>query len=154
MSADGLLHSWRFRMVNFYLPFLGAGIQVVHRESDDHTIKVQMKLTRFNLNAVGTHFGGSLYAMCDPFFMLILMQNLGRGYVVWDKAATIRFLKPGRGTVTAVFYVPPETIEDLRSRADRGEKIEPLFTVDVVDESGEIVATVEKRLYVRRKTAP
>lgn len=154
MSADGLLHSWRFRMVNFYLPFLGAGIQVVHRESDDHTIKVQMKLTRFNLNAVGTHFGGSLYAMCDPFFMLILMQNLGRDYVVWDKAATIRFLKPGRGTVTAVFHVPPETIEGLRNGADQGEKIEPLFSVDVVDESGEVVATVEKRLYVRRKTTP
>ena len=74
----GFLHSRRYKWINFYLPFLGAGIQVLHRQSDEFTIKMRMKLTRFNLNAVGAHFGGSLYAMCDPWFMLILMHHLGR----------------------------------------------------------------------------
>jgi acyl-coenzyme A thioesterase PaaI-like protein len=111
-------------------------------------------LTRLNLNVVGTHFGGSLYAMCDPFFMLLLMQHLGREYVVWDTAASIRFLKPGRGTVRATFHISPETIDEIRARADRGEKVEPVFQVDVVDEAQQIIAHVEKHLYVRkRKTA-
>jgi len=73
---------------------------------------------------------------------------------VWDKSATIHFLKPGLGTMTAKFHVSPDTIADLRTRADQGEKIEPLFSVDVVDEQGTVIATVEKRLYVRKKTAP
>ena len=89
--------------------------------------------------------------MCDPFFMLIMMQNLGRDYIVWDKTASIQFLKPGRGTVTALFHIPPETIEAIRAQADQGEKLEPVFSVDVVNEQGEIVAKVEKRLYVRKK---
>ena len=145
------MHSLRYRFINVYPPFLGAGIRVRHRESDEHTIKVQMKLTKLNLNAVGTHFGGSLYAMCDPFFMLLLLEHMGRDYIVWDKAASIQFLKPGRGTVTATFHVPPEQIAELRAQADREGKIEPLFNVDVLDEHDEVVAKVEKRLYVRKK---
>ena len=150
-SKHGFMHSLRYRFINVYPPFLGAGIRVRHRESDEHTIKVQMKLTKLNLNAVGTHFGGSLYAMCDPFFMLIMMQNLGKDYIVWDKTASIQFVKPGRGMVTAMFHIPPETIESIRSQADAGEKLEPVFSVDVVDEQGEVVAKVEKRLYVRKR---
>ena len=151
-SSLGFLHSRRYKWINFvFVPFLGAGIRVLHSQSDDYTIKVQMKLTRLNFNAVGTHFGGSLYAMCDPFFMLILLEHMGRDYIVWDKAASIQFLKPGRGTVTATFHIPPEQIAELRAQADREGKIEPLFNVDVIDEQGEIVAKVEKRLYVRKK---
>lgn len=149
--STGFLHSRRFKWINFYPPLLGAGIRVLHKQSDDYTIKVQLKLTRFNLNAVDTHFGGSLYAMCDPFFMLILLEHMRRDYIVWDKAASIQFVKPGRGTVTATFHIPPERIAELRAQADREGKIEPVFSVDVIDEQGEIVAKVEKRLYIRKK---
>jgi len=90
--------------------------------------------------------------MCDPFFMLILLEHMGRDYMVWDKAASIQFIKPGRGTVTATFHISPEQIADLRARAGREGKIEPLFNVDVIDEQGEGVAKVEKRLYVRKKS--
>ena len=89
--------------------------------------------------------------MCDPFFMLILLEHMGRDYIVWDKAASIQFLKPGRGTVIATFHISPEQIAELRAQADREGKIEPLFNVDVTDEQGEVVAKVEKRLYVRKK---
>ncbi|CAG0937746.1 acyl-CoA thioesterase [Thermoflexales bacterium] len=145
------MHSLRYKWINFYLPFLGAGIRVLHPQSNDYTIKVQMKLTRLNVNVVGTHFGGSLYAMCDPFFMLLLLEHLGRDYIVWDKAASIQFLKPGRGTVSATFHIAPERIAELRAQTDREGKIEPLFNVNVVDEQGEVVAQVEKRLYIRQK---
>ncbi len=140
------------KWINFYPPFLGAGIRVVYTAPDYRTIRVQMKLTRLNLNAVGTHFGGSLYAMCDPWFMLMLIHHLGDGYIVWDKAATIQFLRPGRSTVTATFEMPQDRVDEIRRHADCGEKIEPTFAAEVVDEKNQVVARVEKLLYVRKKS--
>jgi len=139
----------RERLINLYPPLLGAGIRV-HR-IDELTIRVDMKLTALNRNIVGTHFGGSLYSMCDPWFMLILMRALGSGYIVWDKFASIQFLQPGRGTVTGTFHIPQERIEEIRHQADTGQKVEPVFTVDVFEAGGQAVAHVEKLLYVRRK---
>ena len=137
------------RMVNFYPPFLGAGIR--SRPIDEYTVRVEMKMTALNRNLVGSHFGGSLYAMCDPWFMLILMRALGPDYIVWDKAASIQFLKPGRGTVTATFHIPPERVAEIRRAADENSKIEPIFSVEVLDTAGQPVARVEKLLYVRKK---
>ena len=141
---------FRERLINFYPPLLGAGIRV--RQVDELTTQVVMKLTPLNRNLVGTHFGGSLYSMCDPWFMLILMRVLGPEYVVWDKAASIQFLQPGRGTVTATFHIPQERIDEIRLVADSGLKIEPTFLVDVVDTQGSVIAHVEKLLYVRKRT--
>ena len=143
---------WKIRLLSLYPPYLGAGVRV-RAAADLRTFEVRMKLRWWNRNYVGTHFGGSLYTMCDPFLMLILMEALGRDYVVWDKAATIRFRRPGKGTVTATFHIPQERIDEIRAAADAGRKVEPVFTVEVVDEQGEGVAEVEKLLYVRRKTS-
>ena len=141
---------WLIRMLNLYPPYLGAGVRV-KASPDLRTFEVRMKLRWWNRNYVGTHFGGSLYTMCDPFFMLMLVDALGRGYIVWDKAATIRFRRPGRGAVRATFHIPQERIEEIRAAADAGGKVEPVFTVEVVDDQGEVVAEVEKLLYVRAK---
>jgi len=137
------------RFINLYPPLLGAGIRVLHMAED--TIRVEMKQTTLNSNIVDTHFGGSLYAMCDPWYMLILMRRLGEDYIVWDKSAGIRFLRPGRGTVTATFHIPQDRVDEIRTAADSDGKVEPVFTVDVLDAEGEAVARVEKTLYVRRK---
>lgn len=110
-----------------------------------------MKRTVLNRNYVGTHFGGSLYAMCDPFFMLILIAALGPEYVVWDKEATIRFRRPGRGTVHATFHIPRERIDEIRRAADAGGKVEPVFNAEVVGDDGAVVVEVEKVLHVRRR---
>lgn len=139
----------RERLINFYPPLLGAGIR--SRTVDELTIHVEMKLTALNRNIVGVHFGGSLYAMCDPWFMLIMMRALGPDYLVWDKAASIKFVSPGRGTVKAVFQIPQERVNEIRAVADRGEKIEPTFSVDVLGKQGQVIAHVEKLLYVRKK---
>lgn len=139
----------RERLINFYPPLLGAGIR--SQTIDERTIRVEMKLTPFNRNIVGVHFGGSLYAMCDPWFMLILMRELGKDYIVWDKAASIKFVKPGRGDVTATFHIPQERVDEIIQATESGEKIEPIFTVDVLDKEGQLVAQVEKLLYVKRK---
>jgi acyl-coenzyme A thioesterase PaaI-like protein len=139
----------RERFINLYPPFLGAGIR--SRRLDDLTIRVEMPLTWLNRNIFGTHFGGSLYAMCDPWFALILLRALGNGYIVWDKAASIQFVKPGRGKVTAIFHITPERVEEIRQAAESSPKVEPVFTVEVVDAQGQVVARVEKLLYVRKK---
>jgi hypothetical protein len=141
---------WLLRMMSFYPPFLGAGIRV-RVTPDLRTFEARMGLHWWSSNYIGTQYGGSLYSMCDPFFMLILVEALGRGYVVWDKQASIRFRRPGRGAVRATFHIPPERVEEIRAAADRDGKVEPVFRVDVLDEHGEVVAEVEKLLYVRKK---
>ncbi|AIK96137.1 DUF4442 domain-containing protein [Candidatus Odyssella acanthamoebae] len=146
-----LKRSTLLKLINFWLPFVGAGIRVKSISDDILSIDVEMKLRWWNRNYVKTHFGGSLYAMTDAFFMMILLENLGKDYIVWDKAATIRFKKPGRGTVRAHFHIPLEEIERIRQLANTNYKVEPQFTVNVMDESGTIIAEVDKLLYVRRK---
>jgi hypothetical protein len=139
------------RGVNLWPPFLGAGIRVKHIASDMKAIDVEMKLRWWNANYVGTHFGGSLFAMTDAFYMLMLMANLGRDYIVWDKAASIRYRKPGKGTVRAEFRLSDAQLEDIREKLKALPKYEPVFKVEVRDEQGNVIAEVEKLLHVRRK---
>lgn len=157
-------HPWRrllsrfpkhrlFRLMGFYPPYLGAGVRVSDVSPDLRAFTVEMPLTRWNRNYVGTHFGGSLYSLADPWFMLILIEHLGDGYVVWDKAASIRFVRPGRGTVRARFAIAPERIAQIRAEADATGRTEPTFEVTITGEGGETVAVVEKRLSVRSQAA-
>ena len=139
------------KRINLYPPYLGAGVRVVHMSEDCRAIEVEMPLRWWNRNYVGTHFGGSLYSMTDPFYMIMLIHNLGPEYTVWDKSATIRFKRPGKGTMSARFELTPGRIEEIRAAADRGEKVEPLFQVLVMDSEGNVVAEVEKLLWVKRK---
>lgn len=139
---------WR---INLYPPFLGAGIRVESISEDYLAIDVALGLRWYNRNYVGTQFGGSLYAMTDPFFMLMLMNVLGRDYIVWDQAAKIDFVSPGKGTVRARFRLAPEEIERLKAEAESGAPLRPVYTVEVHDEQDVLVARVEKTLYVRKK---
>jgi hypothetical protein len=139
------------RWINFWPPFLGAGIRVVRIAPDMKAVDVEMRLRWWNANYVGTHFGGSLFAMTDPFYMLMLMANLGREYIVWDKATSIRYRKPGLGTVRAEFHLTEARLDDIREKLKTLPKYEPVFTVEVKDEQGTVIAEVEKRLHVRRK---
>ena len=143
----------RFKLINLYPPMIGAGIRVVDIDPGFTRITVEMKLRWWNKNVFGTQFGGALYMMCDPFFVAILMTNLGRDYIVWDKAASIQFLKPGRKHVRAVFTLTPGEIARVRAETDTRGKYEPEYDVDIVDSDGLVVARVHKVLYVRRKDA-
>ena len=137
--------------INLWPPFLGAGIRVKHIAPDYSEVIVSMKLRWCNRNYVGTHFGGSLAAMTDPFYMLMLIHILGSDYTVWDKTSTIDFIAPGRGTVTAHFILNDDQIAKIKRKASTGEPYFPKFSVDIVNESGEVIATVEKQLYIRKK---
>ena len=138
-------------LIGRYPPLLGAGIRVVRCDAEWRNLEVRLGFTWWNRNYVGTQFGGSLYVMCDPFYMLMLMQNLGPGYTVWDKSASIEFLRPGRGPVTARFELTSERLAAIREDVEQRGKAHPTFNVEVVDASGTVVARVEKLLSVRRK---
>jgi acyl-coenzyme A thioesterase PaaI-like protein len=139
------------RFMNFWPPLLFAGIRVRDSTEDFRRFEVELKLRWWNRNGMGTAFGGSLFAMTDPFYMLMLSQNLGPDYVIWDKAADIDFVKPGRGTVRAKFELTAERIAEIVAATAQGAKFLPVFPVEVTDNTGAVVARVNRVLYVRRK---
>jgi len=141
-------------LMSLYPPFVGAGVRVRLVSRSPYVFETRMKLHAWNRNYLGTHYGGSLYTMCDPFFLLILIEALGPEFVVWDKAATIRFLRPGRGTVHARFAIPAAEIERIRRETAAEGRARPQFVTRVVDENGEVVAEVEKLLSVRLRRRP
>ena len=140
------------KFIHLWPPYLGAGIRVVDYSSPLNHVTVEMKLKRRNTNYVGTHFGGNLYSMCDPWYMFILLERLGSEFIVWDKAARIDFLKPGTCTVRARFEISAEQIESIKTKAALDSKVLPEFETYIEDESGTRIARVQKTLYVRKKS--
>ena len=141
-----------FRLIRFWPPFLGAGIKVKSFNADYTQLTVQMKLRFWNKNYVGTHFGGSLYTMTDPFYMLLLLHRLGKEYIVWDKSASIRYKKPARNNVVAEFKLTPERIKQILLELAVSHKTESEFLIEIKDEEGDVVAEVKKILHINKKS--
>ena len=154
LSRVAMSPAWTRRLMNLWPPFRAAGIRVTHLADDWGAATVELRAKLLNRNYVGTHFGGSIFAMADPFHMILMMRRLGRGYVVWDKAGSVRFLKPGRGTLTARFKVTPSMVDEAVAATSGGGKHEPTYAVEITDERGDVVARVEKTLHIRRADTP
>ncbi|GAA3643241.1 DUF4442 domain-containing protein [Lentzea roselyniae] len=137
--------------MNLWPPFLFAGIRVVEISPDYRYARVKMRLRPWNRNFFGTHFGGSLFAMTDPFWVLLLFNQLGGEHVVWDQAGEIEFVAPGRGTVYAEFRLTDEHVERVLDQTASGEKALIWFETDVVGQDGTVIAKVKKQVYARRK---
>ena len=148
------MRPWMLKLgLNLYPPYIGAGVTVAHIAEDWSSMTVKLTLRWYNRNYVGTHFGGNLFTMTDPFYMLMLLHRLGPAYKVWDQKAEITFLKPGKGVVTAKMTVSEDEITAIREATVNGAKHFAEFDIDIVDEEGDVVATVHKTLYVREKPA-
>ena len=135
-------------------PFVGAGISVTHIADDWRRVDVVLKERFYNRNYVGTHFGGSLLSMTDPWYMLMLMNNLGTTYRVWDKTSTMDYVKPGKGTVHATFAIDDDVLDEIRLAAADGEKVLRPFRTEICDGAGEVVARLDKIVYVRLTITP
>ena len=146
MTARGLR-----RLMNVWPPFLFTGVRVRTIADNWRHVEVELRAHWWNRNYVGVHFGGSLFAMTDPFWMLLTMHALGREYTVWDKAGEIIFVKPGRGTVRAHFRLDDTTLDEIRAATASGGKHLRWFETAIVDADGEVVARARKQLHVRRK---
>ena len=141
------------RVMNVWPPFLFGGIRVLEIADDWRYARVRLKLAWYNRNYVGSHFGGNLFSMTDPFWMILVLECLGRDYIVWDKAGEIAFVKPGREDVFAEFRVDDALLHELRAATAQGDKVLRWCETQVKTAAGEVVAVVRKQLYVRRKDA-
>ena len=142
------------RGMNMWPPFLGCGIRVAHIAEDWREVRVELRLRLINRNFEGGHFGGSLFAMTDPFFMIMLRHLLGRDYFVSHAGGAIEYVAQARGTVHATFRVDDATLESIRAHTAKGEKHHPEFTVNVLDASSHVVARARHTLYVQRRRKP
>jgi acyl-coenzyme A thioesterase PaaI-like protein len=145
--------SWWLRHIGWWPPLLGTGVKVTRLDKDLRAVDVEMRLRRWNKNYMGVHFGGSLFAMTDPFYMLMLAANLGEEYVVWDKAASIRYRKPGKGRVQAKFRLTEEKLAEIRAAVAAEGRCDARFAVEIKDEEGGVIALVERVIYCATKTA-
>jgi len=140
------------KLINFYGPFLGAGVKLQKMSKDYRHALVSMRLTFYNKNYVGVQFGGSLYAMVDPWYMLMLMKNLGHEYIVWDKSAVIHFRSPGKGRVSAEFRLHDLEINEIKRNLETQNKLDYTFHVEIKDDAGKLIADVQKVIYIRKKS--
>lgn len=141
----------KLKLISYYPPYLGAGIRLKSISEDFMRVELEMKLRWWNRNFVGTHFGGSLASMGDPFYMLMLMEILGRDYIIWDKASTIRFKQPGKGTVRCIYELTQAQIENIKTQVAELGKQDFVFPLNIVNTEGEVVCELEKTVYVRKK---
>jgi len=147
-SLRSRLLRWKF---NIFPAYRGTGARITYIADDFREMRVRLPLSWRTRNAVGTIFGGSLYGAVDPVYMIMLIHLLGKEYVVWDKAAEIRFLKPGRATLYATFRVEEDELKAIREAAAEGP-IDRVYNVVLVDGAGVSHAAVTKTIYIRRKT--
>lgn len=139
------LERWKF---NLFPAYRGTGGRVTYISRDWSEVRIAVPLSWRTRNYVGTIYGGSLYGAIDPIYMLMLMKSLGPAYVVWDKAAAIRFRRPGRSRLTATFRLAPEVVASIREELTRVPKLDRVFVVELVDRDGVVHAVVEKTIHV------
>ena len=141
------LARWRF---NLFPAYWGTGARVTYIASDWQEVRITLPLSWRTRNYVGTIFGGSLYGAVDPFYMIMLIKLLGPQYTVWDKAAAIRFRRPGRSTLEAQFLVTPEIVESIRAELRHEPKVDRLFTVELHSRDGTVHAVIDKTIHISR----
>jgi hypothetical protein len=149
-SFSSRLLRWKF---NLFPAYRGTGAWVTYMADDFREVRIRLPLSWRTRNVVGTIFGGSLYGAADPIYMIMLIRLLGRDYVVWDKAAAIRFRKPGRSTLYATFTIDDAELHAIRDATAGGNPIDRVYTVDLVDRAGVPHATITKTIYIRRVAA-
>lgn len=136
---------------NFFPAYRGTGARVLYISDDYRQIRVKIPLSWRTRNYVGTIYGGSMYAGIDPIYMLMLIKNLGRNYIVWDKAANIRFKRPGRETLFADFLLTQEELDEIKAILETQKSVDRIYNVKLVDKNDKVHASIEKTLYIAKK---
>lgn len=149
-----LIREYLLPLYNFWPVFLFSGIKIIKKSKDFRYAKVRLKLRFWTANYVGTQYGGSMYSMTDPFYMVMLIKNLGPGYTVWDKAATIRYLKPGRTDVFAEFNLSQQDLDEIKKTVEANGRMEWIRKVEIRNTEGELIAEVERTLSIKKKVTP
>ena len=136
----------------FFPAYRGTGGRVSYIADDWQEVRVEIPLNWKTRNYVGTIYGGSIYGAIDTIYMIMLIKILGPEYIVWDKAAFIKFIKPGRSKLYATFRLDTTEIGWIKAELERLPKLEKIYHIDIVDQNGIVHASVDKTLYIRKKT--
>ena len=147
-SLKSKLMRWGF---NLFPAYCATGARIIYVASDFREVRIRLPLSWQTRNYVGTIFGGSMYAAVDPVYMLMLIMNLGREYVVWDKSACITFKKPGRTALFARFLIDENELAAIRSELEHARHVDRAYHVDLTDQQGTVHASIEKVIYIRKK---
>ena len=142
------LFRWGF---NFFPAYRGTGGRVVYMAGDYREVRIKIPLSWRTRNYVGTIYGGSMYGAVDPIYMLMLIKTLGPEYVVWDKAAKIRFRKPGKDTLYTRFYISDEELDEIKHLAESQKSVDRIYNIELKDKNGVVHAEIEKTLYIAKK---
>jgi acyl-coenzyme A thioesterase PaaI-like protein len=144
--------TWQFRTVmNLYPMFFGTGGKITLISADWREVDVQLGLNLWTTNYVRTIFGGSMFSASDPFYMLMLMHNLGKDYVVWDKSAQIRFRRPAKERITTQFVLKEEVIDEVKTKIAANGETDFTFLVQWFNGEGKVVSEVERLVYIANK---
>jgi acyl-coenzyme A thioesterase PaaI-like protein len=147
-ALSNKLRCWSFYIFACYR---GTGARPKYIAEDWSEVRLDLPLSWRTRNYVGTIFGGSMYGAVDPIYMIMLIRRLGPEFVVWDKAASIRFRRPGRATLQARFVVSDEELAAIRAALETQSSVDRVYTIDLTDSSGTVCATIEKVLYIRKQ---
>ncbi len=143
-------HLMRF-FFHIHPAYHGTGGRVTYISADWSELRLEIPHNWRTLNYVGTIFGGSLYGAVDPMFMIMLMKRLGPDFIVWDKAATIHFKKPGNCKLFACFEINDDEVKFIQEELKSTLSMERVYQLDITDREGNIFAKVEKTIYIRKK---
>ncbi len=138
-------------MFNFFPAYRGTGGRIVYIADDFSEVRVKLPLNWRTRNYVGTIYGGSIYASVDPIYMLMLIHILGPEYIVWDKAAKIRFRKPGKDTLYVDFKLSQQEIDEIKLLAEDAKSVDRIYDLELKDKNGVVHAQIEKTLYIAKK---
>lgn len=142
--------SYFLRFWNFWPPFLFTGIKIIEKSPDYRHMKVKLKLRFWTSNYLGTQYGGSMFSMTDAFYMIMLIKNLGKGYSIWDKAASIRFLKPGKTDLFVEYNLSEKDLQSIKNELESNSRINWTRKIEIKDRNDEIVAEVERVISIKK----
>ncbi len=147
-TISNKLRCWSFYLFGCYR---GTGGRLRYIAEDWSEVRLELPLSWRTRNYVGTIFGGSIYAAVDPIYMLMLIRRLGPEFIVWDKAASVEFKKPGRETLHARFVIDDDELAAIRAALDTQCSIDRKYVVELIDGSETVCARVEKLIYIKRR---
>jgi acyl-coenzyme A thioesterase PaaI-like protein len=149
--VESLKTKWLRWRLNLFPAYRGTGARVMYIADDFHEVRIKLPLNWRTRNYVGTIFGGSMYGAVDPIYMVMLINILGRDYVVWDKSAQVRFKRPGKETLFANFLITPEDIEAIKAELNEKKSLDRVYEIALTNEAGKVHAEFEKTIYIARK---
>ena len=147
-SFSSKFDRWKF---NLFPAYRGSGARVLYISEDYYEMRVKIPLNWRTKNYVGTIYGGSMYAGIDPIYMLMLIKTLGKNYIIWDKAATIRFKRPGKETLFADFLLTQTELDEIKSILETQKSVDRIYNVELKDKNGKVHCVIEKTLYIAKK---